>query len=74
MINEPNTPFITLILTCQRSGLDTQTESTVFLCGATNTMRIQQSWVHLQQSMASPGGLNGSAQISLGNITMKLAQ
>jgi hypothetical protein len=73
MINEPNTPFITLILTCQRSGFDTQTESTVFLCGATNTMRIQQSWVHLQQSMASPGGY-GSAQISLGNITMKLAQ
>ena len=74
MINEPNTYFITLILTCQRVNLDTQIESTIFQCGSTNTMPIQQSWVHLQQSMASAGGINNSAFLSIGNVTMKLAQ
>ena len=74
MINEPSTPFITLILTCQRSGLDTLTESTVFLCGTSSTMPTQQSWVHLQQSMASAGGITNSAFLSIGNVTMKLAQ
>jgi hypothetical protein len=74
MINEPDSLRITLILTCQRSGLSTQTQTASFICGGANTMPALTSFVHLQQSMASPGGINGSALLSLGNITMKLAQ
>ena len=74
MINEPDTPFVTLILTCQRSGLNTQTASTIFLCGTANTMPNLTAYTHLQQSMASPGGLTGSAGLALGNITIKQAQ
>ena len=74
MINEPSTPFITLILTCQKSGLATETQSASFICGGTNTMPALTAWTHLQQSMASPGGVNGSAFLTLGNITIKQVQ
>lgn len=73
MINEPRFTRVTLILTCQ-SDTGTQTASTSFICGGANTMSIATAWVHLQQSMASPGGVANSAFLTLGNITMKLAQ
>ena len=75
MINEPDADRITLILTCQKSGAATETKSASFICGGANTMPALTSFVHfLQQSMASPGGINGSAFLTLGNITTKLAQ
>jgi hypothetical protein len=73
MINEHRFARITLILTSQTDS-DIQTATTSFVCGQPNTMPVLTSWVHLQQSMASPGGINNSAFLSLGNITMKLAQ
>jgi len=74
MINEPDSLRITLILTCQRSGLETQTASFTFICGGAHTMPALTAWTHLQQSMASPGGVTNSAFLTLGNITTKLAQ
>jgi hypothetical protein len=73
LINEPRFAKVTLILTSQTPS-NTQTASTSFICGQANTMPILTAWVHLQQSMASPGGVNSSAFLALGNITMKLAQ
>ena len=73
MINEPRFARVTLILTSQTDS-DTQTASTSFICGGANTMPVTTAWTHLQQSMASPGGINNSAFLTLGNITMKLAQ
>ena len=75
LINDPNTPLVTLILTCQRSAQDIQTDSAVFICGTSSTLPINLNcYTHLQQSMASAGGINNSAQISLGNVTIKHAQ
>jgi hypothetical protein len=73
MINEPGFSRVTLILTSQ-TNVDTQTATTSFICGQANTMALATAWVHLQQSMASPGGINNSASLALGNITMKMAQ
>lgn len=73
MINEARFAKVTLILTSQTPD-NTQTATTSFICGQPNTMPITTAWVHLQQSMASPGGINNSAFLALGNITMKLAQ
>jgi hypothetical protein len=69
----PRFTRITLILTSQTDS-DTQTASTSFNCGGANTMQLNTSHVHLQQSMASPGGVTGSAFLTLGNITIKQAQ
>ena len=74
MINEAGFPRVTLILTCLLPNGGTERATTNFICGGTNTMPLTTAWVHLQQSMASPGGINGSASLTLGNITMKLAQ
>jgi hypothetical protein len=73
MINEPRFTRVTLILTSQ-TNVDTKTATTSFICGQANTMALATAWVHLQQSMASPGGINNSASLALGNITMKMAQ
>lgn len=73
MINEPRFTRVTLILTSQ-TDVDTKTATTSFICGQANTMALATAWVHLQQSMASPGGINNSAGLALGNITMKMAQ
>jgi hypothetical protein len=73
MINEPRFLRVTLILTSQTDS-GTETATTSFICGGANTMAIATAWVHLQQSMASPGGVNGSAFLTMGNITMKIAQ
>ena len=73
MINEERFAKVTLILTSQ-TDVDTQTATTSFICGQADTMSLATAWVHLQQSMASPGGINNSASLALGNITMKLAQ
>ena len=69
MINEPRFLRVTLILTSQTDS-GTETATTSFICGGANTMSIATAWVHLQQGMASPGGVNGSAFLSMGNITM----
>ena len=74
MLNEPDSATITLILTAYITGSSTQTATTSFICGGANTMAVATSYVHLQQSMASPGGVPNSAFLTLGNITMKLAQ
>ena len=74
MLNEPNRATITLILTAYITGSSTQTATTSFICGGANTMAVASSFVHLQQSMASAGGITNSAILALGNITMKLAQ
>ena len=73
MTNEPGFTRVTLILTCQTDS-DTKTATTFFVCGQPNVMATTLSYVHLQQSMASPGGITNSAFLTLGNITMKLAQ
>ena len=73
MINEARFAKVTLILTSQTPD-NTQTATTSFICSGPNTMSVTTAWVHLQQSMASPGGINNSAVLALGNITMKLAQ
>jgi hypothetical protein len=73
MINEPRFLKVTLILTSQTDS-GTETATTSFICGGANTMSIATAWVHLQQGMASPGGITGSAFLTMGNITMKMAQ
>lgn len=74
MYNEPFSLDIKMILTCQTSTETILSETVTFTCGGTNTMPALTSYVHLQQSMASAGGVNNSALLTLGNITMKLAQ
>lgn len=74
MYNEPFSLDIKMILTCQLSTGTLLSESITFTCGGANTMQLLTSYVHLQQSMASPGGINNSALLTLGNITIKLAQ
>jgi len=74
LINNPYSTSIVLILSCQTISNTTLVESTEFVCGLANTMSLATSYIHLQQSMASPGGVNNSAYVSLGNIIIKLLQ
>lgn len=73
MINEPGSTTITLILTCQTDA-GILTDSATFICGTTNTMPLNFSYIHLQQNMATAGATAGSAGVALGNVMMKLAQ
>ena len=74
LINDPYSTSIVLILSCQTTSNTTLVESTEFVCGTANTMSLATSYIHLQQSMASPGGVTNSAFVSLGNIIIKLLQ
>jgi hypothetical protein len=72
MINNPYSTSIALILSCQTPLNTTQVSTTEFVCGTSNSMSLATSYIHLQQSMSSPGGVNNSALLSLGNIIIKL--
>ena len=74
MINDPGFIRVTLILTSLQPGGLSERATANFICGGSNTMPLATAFVHLQQSMASPGGVTNSAFLTLGNITMKLAQ
>ena len=72
MINDPYSTAIVLILSRQTASNTTEVERWQFACGLSNTMPLATSYIHLQQSMASPGGITNSALLSLGNIILKL--
>ena len=75
MYNAPFSSDITLVLTCQNATtLTTQTDSTTFTCGGINTMPITTSYVHLQQNMASAGGINNAAALSINGVVVKTPQ
>lgn len=74
LINDPYSSSVVLILSCQTTSNTTLVESNQFVCGTANTMSFATSYIHLQQSMASPGGVNNSALLSLGNIIIRLLQ